>query len=388
MNSSPSAVWVLAILLATTQSLSAYVPCQDEPRMATEFGVHVTLGENLQPSIAPVELPLESDIRWIRVLLKSVVAPSFWKLTIRDGQDRPLQTISSNQLDVDRPWWTDRLPTNALYFFLEATDASTTVRLMEYTAMSSEAKKPYYSIQSDTPQWIDLFKSNDVDAFHRRKGDGVGMFVTHSGTNLNGFKVWSCTGFVVANKPRVLFVTNDHCGGPWDSTDRWAAGICENALVDFSWDGDPVSREYSCKQVRRDPANDLAVLELVSSRNEAPPNALALRGSALNAEPISIIHHPASLSKQISHKCNGMTGTAEAAGTIDPSRDFAHSCDTEGGSSGAPVLDDHGLVVGVHHLGFQKNLAGACDRLNKAIHARHLIALLQSLSESGYTVEP
>jgi V8-like Glu-specific endopeptidase len=34
-------------------------------------------------------------------------------------------------------------------------------------------------------------------------------------------------------------------------------------------------------------------------------------------------------------------------------QDFQHSCDTEGGSSGSPVLDDEtSSVVGLHHYGF------------------------------------
>jgi hypothetical protein len=320
------------------------------------------------------------------VLLKSVGAPSDWKMTIRDALDRPLQSISSAQLEPDRPFWTDRLPTNALSFFLEASGSSPTIRLMEYVAMSSEAKRPYYSIQGDREQWVDLFGTT-VDTFYRRKGDTIGMFIGHSGTNLNGFKVWSCSGFVVANKPKILFVTNDHCGGPWNVADRWSTGVCENAVIDFSWDGDPVSREYSCKSVVRDPVNDLAVLELTSNRIEAPPNAAALRDIPLQEELISIIHHPASLAKQISQSCQGVTTAAEAAGTVNLTRDFAHRCDTEGGSSGAPVLDERGLVVGIHHMGFQKNAAGTCDMFNKAVKVSSLIALLKSQQAwSGYEI--
>ena len=252
--------------------------------------------------------------------------------------------------------------------------------------MSRDAKRPYYSIQGDKEQWVDLFRV-DTDPFYRRKGDAIGMFIGHSGSNLSGFKVWTCSGFVVANKPKVLFVTNDHCGGPWSAADRWTAGICDNATIDLSWDGDAVGREYSCKDVVRDPANDLAVLELVSNRIEGPPNILALREAPLQDEPISIIHHPASLTKQLSQNCQGMTKAAEAAGTVNLTRDFAHRCDTEGGSSGAPVLDEHGLVVGIHHLGFEKNAAGTCDMFNKAVNVSKLIGLLKSRQTlSGYEV--
>ena len=126
--------------------------------------------------------------------------------------------------EVCRPFWTDRLPTNELYFFLESADPAAKIRLAEYVAMSATAKRPYYSIQGAKEVWVDLFESplETVDTFHRRKGDAVGMLVAHSGSNLNGFKVWSCSGFLIAGTPKMLFVTNDHCGGPWSAEDRWS----------------------------------------------------------------------------------------------------------------------------------------------------------------------
>jgi S1-C subfamily serine protease len=384
----PRLACALGALVATAQSLSAYVPCQDEPRMATEFGTNTTLGTNIQPSTLPFELHLAKETRWIRVLLRSPgEASSDWTMTIRDVSERPLQSISSSQLEQNSPFWTDRLPANAINFFLEAASSSTTIRLMEYVAMSSEATRPYYSIQGDKEQWVDLFRP-EIDPFYRRKGDSIGMFIGHSGSNASGFKVWSCSGFLVANKPKVLFVTNDHCGGPWSADDRWTPGVCENAVIDFSWDGDSVSREYSCKKVVRDQANDLAIIEIAANKTEAPPNILTLRDASLNEEPIAVIHHPASLEKQISRNCQGMTAAASSIGTVDLTRDFAHRCDTEGGSSGAPVLDENGLVVGIHHLGFQKNATGTCDMFNKAVNVSRLIALLKSQQDwSGYQIK-
>jgi hypothetical protein len=138
----------------------------------------------------------------------------------------------------------------------------------------------------------------------------------------------------------------------------------------------------------RDQVNDLAIIELAPNKTEAPPNILTLRDASLNEEPIAVIHHPASLAKQISQKCQGMTTAAASIGTVDLTRDFAHRCDTEGGSSGAPVLDENGLVVGIHHLGFQKNASGTCDMFNKAVNVSHLIALLKSQQAwSGYQIK-
>ncbi|WP_375312798.1 serine protease [Bradyrhizobium sp. A5] len=381
---------IFVAALAAIQPSLAASPCEEAPELATEFGANTMWGKNVQPSGAPTALTLPKDIRWIRVAVKPEYPGPEWVLTIRDVKGRPLQTISSSVVVQGHPFWTDRLPVNELYFFLESSDPAAKVRLTEYVAMSATAKRPYYSIQGPKEAWIDLFESplENVDSLHRRKGDAVGMFVAHSGSNLNGFKVWSCSGFLIADAPKMLFVTNDHCGGPWSAEDRWSGGVCETAIIDFSWDGDLVKREFGCRSVMRDQANDLAVLELSGPQTDVPPKALVLRNKSLNDESVSIIHHPASLPKQISQNCKGVTDAAAGIDTVNLQSDFAHLCDTEGGSSGAPVLDDDGLVVGIHHLGFQRDTHGKCDMFNKAVDVAKLVAFLASKPElKGYQIK-
>jgi hypothetical protein len=380
---------IAACLAALTAGSALTAPCDDQAGLATEFGVHKSWGMNLTPSVVQ-SIPEDQDIRSIRVLLRRLpTASAEWTLTIRDRAGRPLQNIWSRQVTDDTPFWSERLPTNFLEFYVQTTGPAP-LRGLEYVAISRKAKRPYYSIQGDTPAWKNLFTDNSVPSLLQRRGDSVGMFIGHEGNTVQGVSIWTCTGFVVATDPAVLFVTNDHCGGNWRvSSDRWGSSICPNAVVDFSWDDDPVSREYQCKDVvARSPEHDIAVLRLEAVKKEAPPPPLILRNTRLTDEAISIVHHPAAMTKQASTNCPAMTSAVAAVSTVDLARDFAHRCDTEGGSSGAAVLDVQGRVVGVHHLGFQRPTPNSCDFLNKAVHVGNLIDLLRSKPElTGYRIE-
>jgi hypothetical protein len=376
----------VAILMAGS-ALTA--PCGIETRLATEFGTHRFWGVNLTTS--PVQkIQEDQDIRSIRVLLKRLPnAAVDWTLTIRDRLGRPLQSLSSRQITDVEPFWTERLPTNFLEFYIQ-TNGQPPVRGVEYVALSNKARRPYYSILRDVPAWKDLFTDNSVPLLLQRRGDSIGMLVAHEGNSVQGTSVWTCTGFIVASEPAVLFVTNDHCGGNWVvSDDRWSPSICPNATVDFSWDGDAVSREYVCKElVARSIEYDLAVLRLEAVKREAPPPPLPLRNTPLTDETVSIVHHPAGLIKQASVNCPGITEAVGGISTVDLSRDFAHRCDTEGGSSGAPVLDSQGRVVGIHHLGFERPEPDKCDYFNKAVHVSKLMELLRLHSQlAGYKIE-
>ena len=50
-----------------------------------------------------------------------------------------------------------------------------------------------------------------------------------------------------------------------------------------------------------------------------------------------------------------------------PQSDFTHTCDTAGGSSGAPVFNLEGQLVGVHHFGFADDVDGLWTE-NRSVH--------------------
>ena len=69
----------------------------------------------------------------------------------------------------------------------------------------------------------------------------------------------------------------------------------------------------------------------------------------INGEELFIIQHPAGETKQISmNECAVSRPVADGRAAAT---DFAHTCDTLGGSSGSPVFTTDGRLVGLHHYG-------------------------------------
>jgi hypothetical protein len=89
--------------------------------------------------------------------------------------------------------------------------------------------------------------------------------------------------------------------------------------------------------------------------------------------PFVIVQHPDGRPKEISiDKCQ-LKGT-KRMGVSDTS-DFGHTCDTEGGSSGSPVISlGTNEVVGLHHFGFSDD---DVDPVNQGIYMGQILADIQ-----------
>lgn len=213
--------------------------------------------------------------------------------------------------------------------------------------------------------------ANPRDLPLRRFADNAGLFAAARSVAKVRYKrgnlLLSCTGFLVSND---VLVTNHHCF----HTDQ----ECSTAVAQFGFEEDSnldrqEGEEFACdKLLDADEGLDLTLIRLKGAPGlnwgfltwESQP---AKKDLAL-----FVIQHPGGDPKRVASDC--AVKTENAVGNVpDDATDFGHSCDTEDGSSGAPVLNEQNRVVGLHHLGFTSNDI-AWSRQNRAVAASRVQA--------------
>jgi V8-like Glu-specific endopeptidase len=207
-----------------------------------------------------------------------------------------------------------------------------------------------------TPE--DVTEPNDMEwaaiAFHGKKNGrkiywergrstAILRFITDGGEQ-------QCSGFMIS--PNEL-MTNAHC--------VYNAKICRSAKATFGYEQSTLLRplngeQVSCVEVKAiDRTLDFAIVVLAGTPGASDRwGHLVLSPQRPSAsEPLYIIHYPGNVRmKGTWNDCK--LETAQANG-LDPTlkSDFGHICDTDGGSSGAPILSQAtNEVVGLHHFGF------------------------------------
>lgn len=384
-------IFVLTSLVALAAPIAAYSqePCKDSA-LVTELGRRERIGISIPVGheVEPVPPTADPRARYIRVRVK---AEDFegcpWNLTVRDEDYHVIQTFSAEDFKKSSKRWTVRINGGRAFFDLQRCPgvSKPAIQFDEYIWMPAEAEHPYYSKQGSEPTYKDLFSK--ATSF-RRLGDSVGMFMS-SWDRVS----WVCSGAMVAED---LFLTNWHCGGPeWipdpDQPGQrkafredfyWQDPILNDALIDLSFDGDMISREYlATRVIAKSMALDFALIEVQPLDAIGRPRPFPLRSTPLaGGDPFKIVHHAQGKEKQITVSC--IVEAASFLGWKPDSglSDVTYRCDTEAGSSGAPILDENGAIAGLHHLGFKKE-SGTCDRLNKAVRMDKILDFLRPHSD-------
>ena len=158
----------------------------------------------------------------------------------------------------------------------------------------------------------------------------------------------TCTGFLISEN-RLL--TNEHCINDAES--------CRSMVALFGYEFDASNglqfgEQFFCAGQGPERVSyefDASVV-LLTGAPGARFGSISLE--ALESEPeqpLMVVQHPAGGPKQISFiECRTLAIPVNGRAADS---DFTHTCDTAGGSSGAPVLDAEGRLVGLHHYGFK-----------------------------------
>jgi len=209
------------------------------------------------------------------------------------------------------------------------------------------------------PRWKDL-SSYPQTSNYRTAASPVGRL-----------KIWKsrgialCTGFLVGNG---LVMTNNHCisddGTAIQAIIEMGYLSRSGRLKTYSVNTTPIltnrSKDVSLLSVDGHPAIDWGKVEF-------SPRELA------TGEDLFIIHHPGGQPMKIS-----LDGCKAG-----PKRDvgqgrFLHQCDTGEGSSGSPIFDKAGRVVGIHHRGTPDRGSDAYNQGTEFVAAIEFLELIDS----------
>jgi len=186
----------------------------------------------------------------------------------------------------------------------------------------------------------------------RESGRSVGKLVYRSEDG----RTYLCTGFLIS--PNQL-LTNEHC---INSTYR-----CSTALAIFGFFHSTGQTEQArcAKIIVKDKSLDFSLIELDRPAGNNWGFLTLATNVPVTPQKLYIPQHPDGRIQETS--IEGCRMIQPLVQGVDRNTDFSHSCDTEGGASGSPTIDETtNEVVGLHHWGFESSSESFRD-VNRAV---------------------
>lgn len=173
-------------------------------------------------------------------------------------------------------------------------------------------------------------------------------------------RIGYCTASIIS---RDYVLTNHHCLPGKDEPSRPVRALLLMNYYDETRWSDAVPYDVDVRPVETSPWPDYSILR-VAGNPSARFGALTMPIAApLPSEPLIMFHHPRAQPMVLSAK-----GCGAADRPIDGNSQLIHYCDTDEGSSGAPILDVNGTrLIGLHYSGTPGfNLAIPMTRLRQS----------------------
>ena len=393
-----SLLTILLASLAQYDSTRAQQTCSGLQNPVTDIGERIISTKKFRADAADKQQEIvHNGARYLRARIEvsSLGTCDNWWLTVRDADFHVIQTFNRTDFQAVPNRWTNRVPTverksgnsstfvSKIIFTLDACKNGTgpEIAFPEYVMMSAKSKNPFYSSQTrGKEKFRPLYSLSDNDNASTNKplGDNVGFLMASWDR-----QSWTCSGVFLNEK---WFLTNWHCGGPGEfpAAGFWNPQIVKDTIIDVSFDDDGLSQEYVGKSlVAKDFDLDFAILEVsaIDAARRIRPIPINVTPSALDGA-LRIIHHPEADRKMITMAaCSAENHDFPSWQNRVAGVDFTHKCDTEKGSSGAPVFNSNNELVGLHHRGFDVNPVTCKDvepKVNKAVKMSKIFAYLQS----------
>jgi len=297
--------------------------------------------------------------RFLRIHFGTVSLPTDGsvKVVLADRSGNPVETMQGAALASLSGQWSKAIPSSYALLSVVGDRPPTSAKIQVVEVAYTTTKGTRLSV----------IGVNNLQDFAEVASDPVLSAVSNSVAKLSFMTdggLAACTGFMVNDD---MLMTNNHCIN--------TANECSSAVAIFNYqrlaDGRLNSgTQYRCTSVvDQDYDLDYSILRLEGSPGQQW-GFLQLSTAALTPkEPGFIVEHPGGRPKMVA-EVDCVIEDPVADGRAQNS-DLSHVCDTEAGSSGSPLFNKQGRVVGLHHFGVAD--AGQYWDKNRAVLITNII---------------